>query len=34
MIASLTGTDPETVKIGMPVEVAGNEDVTPEWTCC
>ena len=31
MIASLTGTDPETVKIGMPVEVA-YEDVTPEWT--
>ena len=31
MIASLTGAEPETVKIGMPVEVA-YEDVTPEWT--
>jgi uncharacterized OB-fold protein len=31
MIASLTGIDPEAVKIGMPVEAA-YEDVTPEWT--
>jgi hypothetical protein len=31
MIASLTGADPEVVKIGMPVEVA-YQDVTPEWT--
>jgi uncharacterized OB-fold protein len=31
MIASLTGVDPQSVRIGMPVEIA-YEDVTPEWT--
>jgi uncharacterized OB-fold protein len=31
MIASLTGVDPQAVRIGMPVQIA-YEDVTPEWT--
>jgi len=31
MIARLTGAEPETVRIGMPV-VIDYDDVTPEWT--
>jgi uncharacterized OB-fold protein len=33
MIASLTGADPQDVRIGMPVRLA-YQDVTPEWTLC
>ena len=31
MIASMTGVDPETVRIGQPVQSAYT-DATPEWT--